>query len=189
MKKNLANVVTGIGVIAVILFITLLFKGYSGITMFLIVIFIGITDLLDGKIARKFEIVSTLGKSLDRARDKLFACTLFGFELNRLSRESGFSAASSTAFLAAILIFEALLISTWVYGAFRDLDVSAHFWGKIKMWLYFFVAGLFFADVYFVPITGQLFFDSIFLLFLFSSAICAFLSLWGYVERFFPSQK
>src|SRR3989344_3680505 len=189
MKKNLANVVTGVGVIAVILFLTLLFKGYSGSTMIFMVVFVGITDLLDGKIARSFKIVSTLGKSLDRARDKLFACTLFGFELNRLCGESGFDVALSIAFLVAILIFEAFLISTWIYGAFRDLDVSAHIWGKRKMWLYFFVAGLFFFDIFFVSLVGRFFFDTVFLILLFGSAICAFLSLWGYVERFFPSQK
>lgn len=189
MKKNLANMVTGIGVIAVILFITLLFKGYSGGAMVLMIILIGLTDLLDGKIARSFKIVSTLGKSLDRARDKLFACTLFGFELNKLWGESGFVAVLCIAFLIAILVFEACLISTWIFGASRNLDVSAHFWGKIKMWLYFFVAGLFFADIYFVPVIGQILFDSMFIVLLFGSAICAFLSLWGYVERFFPSQK
>ncbi len=189
MKKHLANAVTGVGVIAVILFITLLFKGYSGIIMISLIIFIGFTDLIDGKAARIFKVVSTLGKSLDRARDKLFVCPLFGFELNKLLDVSGLVAVLSVAFLIAILIFEALLISTWVYGAFRDLDVSAHFWGKVKMWLYFFVAGLFFADIYFVPVIGRTTFDSIFLFYLFGSAVCAFLSLWGYVERFFPSQK
>lgn len=189
MKKHLANAITGIGVIAVILFITFLFKGYSGGTMLLMVIFIGVTDLLDGKIARSFKIVSTLGKSLDRARDKLFACTLFGFKLNQLLSESNAVSVWASAFLIAILLFEFGLIITWMFGLKKKLDVSAHIWGKIKMWLYFFVAGLFFADIYFIPAIGKTAFDSIFLLYLFSSAICAFLSLWGYVERFFPSQK
>ena len=188
MKNNLANMVTGIGVIATILFMTLLFKGYSGLTMIFMVMVIGVTDLLDGKIARSFKIVSTLGKSLDRARDKVFAWTVFGFELNRFWGESGLVVVLSAAFLIAILIFEACLISTWIYGAFRDLDVSAHIRGKRKMWLYFFVAGLFFADVYFIPVIGKGAFDSIFLFLLFSSAVCAFLSLWGYIERFFPSK-
>ncbi|MDP3764416.1 MAG: CDP-alcohol phosphatidyltransferase family protein [bacterium] len=189
MKNNLANMVTGIGVIAVILFITLLFKGYSGGIMIFMVVFIGISDLLDGKIARSFKIVSTLGKSLDRARDKLFACTLFGFKLNQLINESGTVSVWASAFLIAILVFEAGLISTWIFGVSRNLDVSAHVWGKRKMCLYFFVAGLFFVDSYFVPVLGKTFFDYMFLFFLFSSAVLAFLSLWGYVERFFPSQK
>ena len=189
MKNHLANAVTGIGVIAVILFITLLFKGYSGSTMIFMIIFIGITDLLDGKIARSFKVISTLGKSLDRARDKLFACTLFGFKLNQFLNISDVFSVLVSAFLIAILIFEVCLVSTWIFGASRNLDVSAHFWGKIKMWLYFFVAGLFFADIYFVPVTGQTLFDYMFLVLLFGSAICAFLSLWGYIERFFPSQK
>lgn len=56
------------------------------------------------------------------------------------------------------------------------------------MWLYFFVAGLFFTDRYFVPVVGGIVFYSVFVFLLFASAICAFLSLWGYIERFFPSK-
>lgn len=189
LNKHLANMMTGIGVIAVILFITFLFKGFSGSLMICMIIFIGITDLLDGRIARVLKIVSTLGKSLDRARDKLFACTLFGFKLNQFLNMSGTFSVLVSAFLIAVLIFEACLVSTWIFGASRNLDVSAHFWGKVKMWLYFFVAGLFFADIYLVPIIGRTAFDYIFIFYLFGSAVCAFLSLWGYIERFFPSQK
>lgn len=110
MKKHLANMVTGVGVIAVILFITLLFKGYSGSPMLFMVMFIGITDLFDGQIARKLKVVSTLGKSLDRARDKLFACTLFGFELNQYISGSGFIHILISSFLIAILFLKLVLL-------------------------------------------------------------------------------
>ena len=79
INKNLANMITGIGLIAVILFITFLFKGYSGPVMIVAISIVALTDLMDGAIARGLKIVSQLGKSLDRARDKLFACVLFGF--------------------------------------------------------------------------------------------------------------
>lgn len=189
INKNLANMITGIGLIAVILFITFLFKGYKGSLMLFMISIIGITDLLDGAIARGLKIVSQLGKSLDRARDKLFACILFGFELKLLLGRSDIVSNTASAFLIAILLFEFGLIGTWIFGLKKKLDVSAHIWGKRKMWFYFFVAYLFFADSYFVPVFGSNAFNITFLSCLALSALFAFLSLWGYVERFFPSQK
>ena len=51
-------------------FATLFIKG-SYIPAFILMIVAALTDLLDGKIARKFNMVSNLGKILDPIADKL----------------------------------------------------------------------------------------------------------------------
>ncbi|MDH3975491.1 MAG: CDP-alcohol phosphatidyltransferase family protein [Deltaproteobacteria bacterium] len=73
---NLPNILTLLRIALIPLFLYYLVKSnFSGA---LIVFFIGsITDALDGFIARKFDLITDLGKILDPAADKLFLLTSF----------------------------------------------------------------------------------------------------------------
>ena len=70
MKKNLANIITSIRLIGAIclIFIETLSKPY-----FIIYSICGITDAIDGFVARKLKITSTFGSKLDSVSDLLFS--------------------------------------------------------------------------------------------------------------------
>ena len=88
---NLPNKLTVFRVILIIPFVILLLGGYAqwgwftalfggilGITDYIaLVIFIiaSLTDLLDGKIARKYNLVTNFGKFMDPLADKLLVCS------------------------------------------------------------------------------------------------------------------
>lgn len=79
MKKHIPNILTSFRSIAAIL-VPILFY-YNKFTILIICLFIAlITDMIDGYLARKWKVVSTLGKMLDVIGDKLLAIsTLISF--------------------------------------------------------------------------------------------------------------
>ena len=70
MKKNLANIITSIRLVGAIclIFIETLSKPY-----FIIYVICGVTDAIDGFVARKLNIVSDFGSKLDSVSDLLFS--------------------------------------------------------------------------------------------------------------------
>ena len=185
MKNHLANILTVIGIVVSAWFVVLLFGEYSNYYFMLgLVIFVAVTDL-DGKLARHIKIVTNLGKSLDRFRDKLFACPFFYFEIKNIWHDTGLWIGLVKASTGVILGCEFLLIVTWIGVLIKGWDISSHGAGKSKMVLYFVVIGLFFLEKiagysdYFVVVRSLL---------LALAAMYAILSLKGYIERFFPSK-
>ena len=69
MKKNLANFITSIRLVGAI---CILFTETLSRPFFIIYIISGITDALDGFVARKLNITSDFGRKLDSVSDLLF---------------------------------------------------------------------------------------------------------------------
>lgn len=67
---TIPNILTAIRIVLIPVFFVLYLKGAITAAV-IIVILSGLTDFLDGKIARKFNMVSNLGKILDPIADKL----------------------------------------------------------------------------------------------------------------------
>ena len=72
---TIPNALTVLRILLVPVFVLCFYKGKI-IPAFLIVVFSGVTDNLDGRIARKFNQISELGKTLDPVADKLTQITL-----------------------------------------------------------------------------------------------------------------
>ena len=70
---NLPNKLTIFRVILVIPFVALMLNGYDlwAVAVFIIA---SLTDLLDGKIARKYNLITDFGKFMDPLADKLLVC-------------------------------------------------------------------------------------------------------------------
>ena len=95
-KMNLPNKLTIFRVILIVPFIILLLGGQAGwfgentfvTDMIALTIFIiaSLTDLIDGKIARKYNLITDFGKFMDPLADKLLVCSamIALIEMNRI---------------------------------------------------------------------------------------------------------
>ncbi len=68
--KNIPNLLSGLRIIMVPLFIFYFMNGFQAVAISIFIV-AGITDLLDGYIARKYHLISTIGTLLDPLADKL----------------------------------------------------------------------------------------------------------------------
>lgn len=75
-NKNLPNQLTIARVVAIPIFIVVLMMGWR-IAATVIFILAALTDMLDGKIARKYNLVTNFGKLMDPLADKLLTMAAF----------------------------------------------------------------------------------------------------------------
>ncbi len=111
----------------------------AGLAMFLS----GLTDLWDGKLARKWQVVSALGKMADPLMDKVFYIIAFP-ALTWQILHQGVSEIHALAMLGFTILY--MLRDTWVtflraVGAMYGADVSAMWLGKVRTALSFPGAG------------------------------------------------
>lgn len=138
---NLPNQLTWLRLIlAVVLFGLIGFKLYLP-AMFVFLAAAG-TDFLDGYLARKWKLITTLGRILDPFADKVVVCGTFIY-LASIPEFNGVSAASrgEGAFggylwpsMAVIVVARELLVTALrSFMEQRGADFSAEFAGKLKM--------------------------------------------------------
>jgi len=126
---NLANKLTLFRVILVPFFIAALMIDYIpfGFTIALVIFAMAsITDMLDGKVARKYNMITDLGKFLDPLADKvLVAAALICFV------ERGWT----YAWLVWLIMAREFMVSgirLVAAGSKKKLVIAANIWGKLK---------------------------------------------------------
>ena len=82
MRKQLANIITSC---RILLSIILLFCPLFSIIFYIMYLFCGITDMVDGTIARKTKSVSELGARLDTVADSVFVAVCFMATLSAIN--------------------------------------------------------------------------------------------------------
>ncbi|MCM1495463.1 MAG: CDP-diacylglycerol--glycerol-3-phosphate 3-phosphatidyltransferase [Bacteroides sp.] len=83
-----------------------------------------LTDLLDGKIARKYDLVTDFGKFMDPLADKLLVCSamIAMIELGRIP-----------AWIVIVIIAREFIISGFrLVASDNGVVIAASLWGKIK---------------------------------------------------------
>lgn len=137
---NLPNKLTVFRVILIVPFVLLLLGGHAqwgwfmaifgGIADYVDYIALGIfiiaslTDMLDGKIARKYNLVTNFGKFMDPLADKLLVCSalICLIELGRIP-----------AWIVIIIISREFIISGFrLVAADNRVVIAASYWGKFK---------------------------------------------------------
>lgn len=103
----------------------------------------GLTDLWDGQLARKWNVVSTLGKMSDPLMDKVFYLVAFPV-LTWQTAHQGLGGLMEQSILIFTILY--LLRDTWVtfmrsIGTMYGADVGAMWIGKVRTALSFPVAG------------------------------------------------
>ena len=125
---NLPNKLTLMRVIMVPFLVLFLLTGWGGEAnrYICVVIFAAasITDWFDGKIARKYNLITNFGKFMDPLADKLLVCSamICLIELGRLP-----------AWVVVIIIGREFIISGFrLIAAENNIVIAANYWGKFK---------------------------------------------------------
>ena len=137
---NLPNKLTVFRVILIVPFVLVMLGSYArwgwfmavfgGIADYADYIALGIfiiaslTDLLDGKIARKYNLVTNFGKFMDPLADKLLVCAamICLVEMDRIP-----------AWIVIIIISREFIISGFrLVAADNRVVIAANYWGKFK---------------------------------------------------------
>lgn len=128
MQMNLPNKLTLFRVVLIPFFVAILMTNFMGdkSRWIALVIFVvaSLTDLLDGKIARKYNLVTTFGKFADPLADKLLVVSamICLVELGDLD-----------AWIAVIIVAREFIISGFrIIAAEKNVVIAASYWGKFK---------------------------------------------------------
>lgn len=125
---NLPNKLTLFRVVLIPFFVFFLlapyFESYGNYIAVAIFIVASITDFLDGKIARKYNLVTNFGKFMDPLADKLLVCSalicLIQLEL-------------IPAWVVIIIIAREFIISGFrLVASDNGVVIAASYWGKFK---------------------------------------------------------
>ena len=125
---NLPNKLTVLRVILIVPFVVCMLVPSLGETgmyaAVAIVIIASLTDLLDGKIARKYNLVTNFGKFMDPLADKLLvAAALICLTAN----------GTLAAWISIIIISREFIISGFrLVASDNGIVIAASYWGKFK---------------------------------------------------------
>ena len=123
---NLPNKLTIARVIMIPLFLICLYLNigcgkYIAVGIFILA---SLTDLLDGKIARKYNLVTNFGKFMDPLADKLLVCSamICLVEMGRIP-----------AWIVIVIISREFIISGFrLVASDNRIVIAASYWGKFK---------------------------------------------------------
>ena len=125
---NLPNKLTVLRMIMVVPFVLFMLIGHcEGASRYLALIFFvaaSLTDMLDGKIARKYHLITDFGKFMDPLADKILVCSamICLVDLGRLS-----------AWVCLIIIAREFIISGFrLVASDNGIVIAASWWGKAK---------------------------------------------------------
>lgn len=133
-KMNLPNKLTVFRVILIVPFVILLLGGSAGwfgnnmlipdMAALAVFIVASLTDLLDGKIARKYNLVTNFGKFMDPLADKLLVCAALVclVDMGRIP-----------SWVVIIIISREFVVSGFrLVASDNGVVIAASYWGKFK---------------------------------------------------------
>ena len=125
---NLPNKLTLFRVILIPVFVVFMLVSVTGDTdkwiALAIFIIASLTDLLDGKIARKYNLITDFGKFMDPLADKLLVCSAMICLV---------SLGKIPAWIVIVIIAREFIISGFrLIAADNGVVIAASYWGKFK---------------------------------------------------------
>ncbi len=148
---NLPNKLTIYRVILIpffIIFLLIPITSYDKWIALAIFIVASLTDLLDGKIARKYNLVTNFGKFMDPLADKLLVCSalICLIELNKIP-----------SWMVIIIIAREFIISGFrLVAADNGVGIAASYWGKFKTTFQMVAVCLLIADLEMLNVITQI---------------------------------
>lgn len=139
---NLPNKLTMFRVILIPFFVVFMLVDITSVDKWIalaIFIIASLTDLLDGKIARKYNLVTNFGKFMDPLADKLLVCSalICLVALNKIP-----------AWIVIIIIAREFIISGFrLIASDNGVVIAASYWGKFKTTFQMVMICLMIADI------------------------------------------
>ena len=140
---NLPNKLTLFRVVLIPFFVVFMLVNVTGNAdkwiALIIFIIASLTDLLDGKIARKYNLITDFGKFMDPLADKLLVCSalICLVSLNKIP-----------AWIVIIIIAREFIISGFrLIAADNGRVIAASYWGKFKTTFQMIMVILMIADI------------------------------------------
>ena len=125
---NLPNKLTVLRVIMVPFFVFFMLTDVGGAAnkwiALAIFVIASLTDMLDGKIARKYNLVTNFGKFMDPLADKLLVCSAMICLIP--------SGKLPTAIVIVIIAREFIISGFRLIAAENGVVIAANYWGKFK---------------------------------------------------------
>lgn len=176
--------------IALIPVFSVLFIKEKYIVAFVLMIIAALTDLVDGKIARKFNMVSNLGKILDPIADKLSQIAIVIILIVKFWSFEG----PLKYLLFLFIIKEGIMVIGGALLLAKGMrPVAAEIWGKVATTVFYIFMIAIIAIGPNGALVGVAFFNalptSIIYCMVIISAILAFVSLFGYAPGFIRQFK
>lgn len=128
MTMNLPNKLTILRMCMIPFFVFFMlapyFDGYGNYIAAVIFIVASLTDMLDGKIARKHNLVTNFGKFMDPLADKLLVCSALICLIEK---------GQLAAWVVIIIISREFIISGFrLIASDNGVVIAASYWGKFK---------------------------------------------------------
>ena len=149
---NLPNKLTILRMIMIVPFVVFMLAPIGGAAgkWIALALFVAasLTDLLDGKIARKYNLVTTFGKFMDPLADKLLVCSalICLVELGRIP-----------SWIVIIIISREFIISGFrLVASDKGVVIAASWWGKFKTTFQMVMIVLMIADIAALSIVTQI---------------------------------
>ncbi len=123
MNMNLPNKLTMLRVVMIPFFVAAQLTGHQTIALILFIA-ASLTDMLDGKIARKYNLITNFGKFADPLADKLLVtaamlCLLYQGRINLI--------------LVILIISREFIVTGFrLIAAEEGIVIAASMWGKVK---------------------------------------------------------
>lgn len=134
---TIPNLISLIRICLIPVIAVLYYNNYIWWTVFVIFIS-GLSDAVDGKIARKFNQVSAIGKLLDPVADKL---TIFALAIVLYLKFQAAQSEAMQAFAWVFLLFIAkdiiMILGSVVLIALGTRPVAAEIWGKLATFVFY----------------------------------------------------
>jgi len=168
MVKQIPNILTFGRLVLTIVFLIMILlsprfyaegeRSFPGFLDFAFIIFViaGLTDVIDGPIARRLNVTSKFGRMLDPLVDKVLVCGAFVcFAIIGEPKLFDFNPTTMTIIhwsVAGVIILREVYVTTLRHIAeARGVNFAATFSGKIKMFLQSFAIGTVIVKIAHVP--------------------------------------
>ena len=132
---NLPNKLTVFRTICIPFFVFFMLAGFvpcNYLIALIVFIIASLTDLFDGKIARKYNLVTNFGKFMDPLADKLLVCAAL-ICLDSVFTFKNYTGSVWFTVCVIIIISRELFISGFrILAADQNVVLAAGWWGKVK---------------------------------------------------------
>ncbi|MCR4808068.1 MAG: CDP-diacylglycerol--glycerol-3-phosphate 3-phosphatidyltransferase [Lachnospiraceae bacterium] len=140
---NLPNRLTVLRVLMIPIFVFFMLTdipaGFGKWVALFLFIAASITDMLDGKIARKRNLITNFGKFMDPLADKLLVCSALVCLVEK---------GALASWIVIIIISREFIISGFrLVASDRGVVIAASWWGKVKTVFQMIMIGILIADI------------------------------------------